>query len=653
MRNDKRGVKNNMEEQIRWRFPSNNYGENKGFNDSGVEHFTDNVTSSLAREICQNSLDAAISDDVCVEVEFKLFEISSNKIPGKVALSDVFDRLSDYWQKMIDPKGKTICKGAKAILDSPTCKVLRISDFNTTGLSHIKDTDRLSPWYNLVKFTGASDKAGDAGGSYGIGKYSSFACSTLRTVFYSTCNSEGEIAYQGVSRLATFKNEKGETTQGIGYFGNDKNEPVYDEFLLDPDFRRGFQNFGTDIYILGYKGDSDVWEKEIICSILKDFFYAIHLNKLSINVNGTKINNLNISNIIKSYANDENRILDKLTPLYYNALLTAEQNNLFFQRSFYNMGTLKIWLIAKEEDNGKKTVAMIRKTGMKIYDDSRCTGNLNVVGVCYIEGKELNNKLKDLENPAHTGWSAERSTNPSVAKRLLKELRDQIKDIIIDRFSHSEVESVDAMGIGKYLPDMEESGNITKKKIILSNEIEKVRKRKRKLKKKGISTQAATEGNDESFEKGSGEEHFSPEADGDIPVPYKHHNDDETQDQRKGSQDPAGEETKNVRKAYKATTLSKFLPVCVNAKEGRYALIINPSCDADDGKISLFISAETDKYPVSISQVRLIKGKGTPEIEDNTIQGLEFKKSEEMRLMVHLDFNEACALEVEAYANKR
>lgn len=119
-----------MEEQIRWRFPSNNYGENKGFNDSGVEHFTDNVTSSLAREICQNSLDAAISDDVCVEVEFKLFEISSNKIPGKVALSDVFDRLSDYWQKMIDPKGKTICKDAKAILDSPTCKVLRISDFN-------------------------------------------------------------------------------------------------------------------------------------------------------------------------------------------------------------------------------------------------------------------------------------------------------------------------------------------------------------------------------------------------------------------------------------------------------------------------------------------------------------------------------------------
>lgn len=41
-----------------WNFPSNNYGQIFGIADSGVETFNGTPIKSLAREICQNSIDA-------------------------------------------------------------------------------------------------------------------------------------------------------------------------------------------------------------------------------------------------------------------------------------------------------------------------------------------------------------------------------------------------------------------------------------------------------------------------------------------------------------------------------------------------------------------------------------------------------------------
>ena len=49
-----------MTEELEWTFPSVPKCEEKGLNDSGVEMFRGDTIVSLAREICQNSLDAAI-----------------------------------------------------------------------------------------------------------------------------------------------------------------------------------------------------------------------------------------------------------------------------------------------------------------------------------------------------------------------------------------------------------------------------------------------------------------------------------------------------------------------------------------------------------------------------------------------------------------
>lgn len=52
---------------IEWRFPSNDYGENKGINDSGVAMFRGTPLRSFAKEICQNSLDAATGEKTIVQ----------------------------------------------------------------------------------------------------------------------------------------------------------------------------------------------------------------------------------------------------------------------------------------------------------------------------------------------------------------------------------------------------------------------------------------------------------------------------------------------------------------------------------------------------------------------------------------------------------
>ena len=86
-----------------WYFPSNDHGENKGINDSGVATFRGTPLKSLAREICQNSLDAAT--DKTVRVDFSNFEISTtaNLREGEITTLSMpgfskadFDNEQDY-----------------------------------------------------------------------------------------------------------------------------------------------------------------------------------------------------------------------------------------------------------------------------------------------------------------------------------------------------------------------------------------------------------------------------------------------------------------------------------------------------------------------------------------------------------------------------
>jgi hypothetical protein len=65
-----------------WYFPSGRNLEKTSASNAYVETFTDHKLESLAREICQNSLDAADGSNQPVRVSFKLMQIDTQDLPG-------------------------------------------------------------------------------------------------------------------------------------------------------------------------------------------------------------------------------------------------------------------------------------------------------------------------------------------------------------------------------------------------------------------------------------------------------------------------------------------------------------------------------------------------------------------------------------------
>ena len=222
-----------MSEQM-WRFPDNNYTNENGLDTSDMEMFKKDPVSSLAREICQNSIDAAYNEKP-VRVEFSLFQITREMIPGIEELTKQIEACYEY--KKDSPKEGPALKALKKSVNKETITCLRVSDFHTTGVVGALTNERGTPFYNLTKGSGVSDKGGSSGGSKGIGKFASFVVSTTNTVFYSTRANDDSCAYIGISKLRStpIGGDPDLLTMGIGYYGVDKkNFPKFNTDLVNP-----------------------------------------------------------------------------------------------------------------------------------------------------------------------------------------------------------------------------------------------------------------------------------------------------------------------------------------------------------------------------------------------------------------------------------
>lgn len=122
-----------------WRFPDNRYTNENGLDTSDMEMFKKDPVSSLAREICQNSIDAAIGVKP-VKVVFSLFSIAREDIPDIERLADQISACYEY-KKTSSKEGPALSELKKAINDKNiTC--LRVSDFNTTGVDGALTSER-------------------------------------------------------------------------------------------------------------------------------------------------------------------------------------------------------------------------------------------------------------------------------------------------------------------------------------------------------------------------------------------------------------------------------------------------------------------------------------------------------------------------------
>ena len=620
-----------------WRFPSNDHGETKGINDSGVAQFRGTPLRSLAREICQNSLDAARQKTVTVE--FNAFEIPSSQVPGYEALKDTFARCADFWGKQKAVTTKTFFNNAYDKISAEKVYVLRISDFCTSGLTGSRE-DVNTHWTNLTKSSGVSDKSSTSGGSFGIGKFAPFACSEFSTVFYSTYDEYEHEASQGVARLVTFRRADNETTHGVGFFGEEKNTPIYAQLNLEPGFCRAKGQYGTDIYIVGYKfaNSEDGWEKSIIISILDSFLGAIWHEKLIVKVGSYEIKKETLDEMVEMFKEE----LTGYTERYYD-VLTSERTKWFEEDNFLGLGSVKLGLMLGGQEMHRK-VAMIRKTGMKIKDQDHISSFIPFAGIMFIEGEKINARLRQLENPEHTEWQVARADNEIQARSLLKSIRDYLCRKVEELASEGGQEDFDVVGLGNLLPDepddtsqISKEENVTNRTVVIEKRIPQ----KKPAQTAGSNT-GGTEGTDY---KESGY------IEGDSILGYIHNG---KNGKKPGEKEPypVNEDSTGKGKVPKPKNIvpQKLRVICLDKIAGKYMIMFVPSGDAQNGSIQLSLSAEAGTYPAPIVEASAM-GKGKLEIKNNLIKGVVMQKDVPVRIQVKLDYSDYCSMEVSAYAD--
>ena len=78
-------------DKYNWRFPKLDDGPEQGINDGGIATFKGSkLYTYLAREVCQNSLDAKVERERTVIVEFNSLTLKKSEYPSLSALDNIF-----------------------------------------------------------------------------------------------------------------------------------------------------------------------------------------------------------------------------------------------------------------------------------------------------------------------------------------------------------------------------------------------------------------------------------------------------------------------------------------------------------------------------------------------------------------------------------
>lgn len=441
-----------MDEKIGWNFPGNNNGQLMGISEAGIETFKGSLISSLTREICQNSLDAAKDNNEPVIVEFKKYTVKSTDIPGDLELKQSLRECLEFWEEQNNIKAINFFTKAISTISKEKISILRVSDYNTKGLTG-SDESYNTPWQNLVKSSGVSNKGESSGGSFGIGKSASFACSYLRTVFYRTFDENNIKAIQGVSKLASFKHvlngKEYEITTGTGYYGyKSKNKPINNIKQIDNLNYRS--EHGTDIFIIGFIDNID-WIDSIIIEALESFLLSIINNKLQLKIENKIISKEKIEDIINEYK-------DKLKEAYsyYRVIKSPSTKNITC--NFENMGTVNLRLLI--EKDLKRKVLISRSNGMKLFDKKGISSTIQFSAILDMKGKKINNFFRCMESPQHNAWEEDRHDDPRNAKLKKQKLFKWIKESILKEGRYGCGEELDAEGVGEFIPDFFDMGRI-------------------------------------------------------------------------------------------------------------------------------------------------------------------------------------------------
>jgi len=427
-----------------WSFPPLSGGRAQGLNYAEVLQFGGETYGSLAREVIQNSLDAAVSGDRPVRVVFELHALTESQIPGYRELRKRCESCRDFWDRP-SSKEKLFFREAVKELSKLTLNVLSISDYNTLGVEGDDEHDTNPPhWYNLIRCSGSSSKGPGAGGSFGIGKNAPFAASRLRTIYYSTRTGTKSFRFAGVAQLVTHLGINRVTCQATGFLESG-GKAVTAMSILPEHFRRSER--GTTLHVIGFRADTD-WEKALKEAVIRNFWLAIRSGKLECEIQQERIT----ASTLESQVKESEALREAVGPY----LLAFDRANPIVS-VLDRLGECKLYLISKRDvaDDGivfPKRVFMSRSSGMLITTQ-RFNSHVPYAGVFSCSDPQGNDILREMEPSTHDAWDPdlpERGANRATKQTLQNFVRDHVRALS----QLQATSTIELPSLSKFLPDV-------------------------------------------------------------------------------------------------------------------------------------------------------------------------------------------------------
>ncbi len=646
---------------IGWNFPSNNYGTLNGIGEAGIETFKGNPYRSLAREICQNSLDARRNEKDPVLIEFACTQRKPSELPDFIDLQEAISSCLSFWRKQENKKTVDFFENALTVAKQEQIAVLRISDFCTTGLIG-SDQDYNTPWQNLVKASGVSDKGAGSGGSFGIGKSAPFACSDLRTVFYATKDMNGLEASQGIARLVSYpqkshiwKKDTDKITTGIGYYGEkEKNRAIQDCRSLDASFQR--TDIGTDVFIVGFTNKKD-WEKEVIAAVLDDFLLSIFYGLLEVKVEQTFITKDTLSDRIEEYKD--------IVPMAYNYYQTlVSPNATVMNEVFEDLGDIELHILIQNDLH--RRVFMGRSNGMKVFDQKNFPSAIQFAGVCILKSEAINSYFREMENPQHNAWEPERHSKPSEARKRKQGLLRLVKEKVLDLGRKTPVEE-DAEGVGEFLPDdvplsgggdkLESITDTTKSIELLMSGLKGVQEEFEKATPSDLDSIGIRDSTFDADASGFGSKDFgddkSNSSDNGTGYGNNPGNNPGTNagDDDRYTIDDNSQADAPIKKKFEITMKQTRL-IHINPHGTRYRLIFTPNETVDKGYLQLKLSGEQGDLDVSVSNADIVGVSQRMVTSKNRIYLDNIISDQKVFIEFDVNFTEHSSMEVRLYGYK-
>jgi hypothetical protein len=433
-------------EKMNLKFPPLSGGVNQGLNDAGIETFEGDYAHYVVRECTQNSLDAAASHVAPVRLEITLREMATQDMPFMPELRDALERCETYWRA--HPRPREFFRKAGRYASGHNLYLLKISDFGTTGVPG-SDEDNTKPWFGLVRSRGVSIKAEeDSGGAFGIGKDAPLAASAVRTVLYSSRTTNDEVAFQGICRLATHQGES-DLTQGTGFIGSYDAAARIFRAIREPDeipeqFRRDVA--GLDVWVVGFRNINDDWEVPFVAAALRNFWPAIHFQRLTMRIGSYEINHHTLPDLMNSLRGEE--AVAEAFPFYQSVTAPGVHT---VEDDLQIVGKCRLHVFIGGRELPRK-ICMTRKTGMVIYHFPPRDIRVPFSGLFCCDDTRGNLLLKTLEPPSHDDWLLKRAETEQ-QRNALKEIKSWIRQSLKQMIPDLDRDLINEDTIADLLPD--------------------------------------------------------------------------------------------------------------------------------------------------------------------------------------------------------